>query len=270
MTHPWRFFRAGGADQARIDTADDLLHLRDLDQKRWVALACPTRGLEFDERTLDLIDLDRDGRIRAPELIAACEWVGARLKDWQPLLRGESRLAAASLSDTEEGRALAEELRRTLTLAGQAAPAERSDIGLDEIRERQSHLVAERHNGDGIVPVAAFEDASDRALAQAIADALGAVADAGGEPGIDETRIQAFFDQAAAVQAWHAEGEADCAPADAPRPWRCRRSTTRWRTSSPAAGWRATTPASPRRSTPPNPSSSSSMRPACCRWSRDR
>lgn len=211
MTHPWRFFRAGGADQARIDTADDLLHLRDLDQKRWVALACPTRGLEFDERTLDLIDLDRDGRIRAPELIAACEWVGARLKDWQPLLRGESRLAAASLSDTEEGRALAEELQRTLALAGQAAPAERSDIGLDEIRERQSHLVAERHNGDGIVPVAAFEDASDRALAQAIADALGAVADAGGEPGIDETRIQAFFDQAAAVQAWHAEGEADCA-----------------------------------------------------------
>src|ERR1043165_7257601 len=113
MTHPWRFFRAGGADQARIDTANDLLHLRDLDQKRWVALACPTRGLELDERHLDLIDLHRDGRIRAPELIAACEWVGARLKDWQPLLRGESRLAAASLSDTEEGRALAEELQRT-------------------------------------------------------------------------------------------------------------------------------------------------------------
>lgn len=211
MTYPWRFFRAGGADQARMDTADDLLHLRDLDQKRWVALACPTRGLEFDERTLDLIDLDRDGRIRAPELIAACEWVGARLKDWQPLLRGDARLASASLSDSEEGRALAEELQRTLALAGHAAQAAPADIGLEEIRERQSHLVAERHNGDGIVPVAAFEDPADRALAQAIADALGAVADAGGEPGIDETRIQAFFDQAAALLAWHAEGEADCA-----------------------------------------------------------
>ncbi|MDH0866125.1 hypothetical protein [Mitsuaria sp. GD03876] len=208
MTHPWRFFRAGGADQARIDTADDLLHLRDLDQKRWVALACPTRGLEFDERTLDLIDLDRDGRIRAPELIAACEWTGARLRDWQPLLRGEARLAIASLADTDEGRALADELRRTLALAGHDAQA---DIGLDEIRERQSHLAAERHNGDGIVPIAAIEDATERALAQRIGEAFGTVADAGGEPGIDETRIAAFFDQAATLLAWHGEGEAGCA-----------------------------------------------------------
>lgn len=206
MTHPWRFFRAGGADQARIDTADDLLNLRDLDQKRWVALACPTRGLEFDERTLDLIDLDRDGRIRAPELIAACEWAGARLKDWQPLLRGDARLSPDSLADTDEGRALAEELQRTLAVTGHAALA---DIGLDEIRERQSHLAAERHNGDGIVPVAGIEDAGDRALAQRIGEAMGAVADAGGEPGIDETRIKAFFEQASALLAWHREGEAE-------------------------------------------------------------
>lgn len=208
MTYPWRFFRAGGADQALLNAADDLLHLRDLDQKRWVALACPTRGLEFDERTLDLIDLDRDGRIRAPELIAACEWVGARLADWTPLLRGDERLALASLAATDEGRALAEELQRTHALAGHEP---RADIGLEDIRERQSHLAAERQNGDGIVPVSAFEQAADRALAQRIADTLGAVADAGGEPGIDETRIQAFLDQAATLLAWHAEGEAGCA-----------------------------------------------------------
>ena len=206
MSYPWRFFRAGGADQARISSADDLLHLRDLDQKRWVALACPTRGLEFDERTLDLIDLDRDGRIRAPELIAACEWVGGRVKDWQPLLRGDARLALASLADTDEGRALAEELRRTLDLTGHAG---QSDIGLDDIRERQSHLAAERHNGDGIVPVAAVADPADHAIALRIGEAMGTVADAGGEPGIDETRIQAFFDQAATLLAWHREGEAE-------------------------------------------------------------
>ncbi|WP_067064001.1 hypothetical protein [Roseateles chitosanitabidus] len=208
MKNSWRFFRAGGADQARISTADDLLQLRDLDQKRWVALACPTRGLEFDERTLDLIDLDRDGRIRAPELVAACEWVGARLRDWDPLLRGESRLAIASLADTEEGRALAEEARRTLTLAAMDTHA---DIGLEEIRERQTHLTTERHNGDGIVPVESFEDAAERALARRIGETLGTVADAGGEPGIDETRIATFFDQAATLLAWHREGEADCA-----------------------------------------------------------
>ncbi|WP_343631855.1 hypothetical protein [Roseateles sp.] len=208
MKISWRFFRAGGADQAEISTADDLLHLRDLDQKRWVALACPTRGLEFDERTLDLIDLDRDGRIRAPELVAACEWVGARLKDWAPLLRGDARLLIASLADSEEGRALAEEAVRTLALA---SLSDHADIGLEEIRERQTHLAGERHNGDGIVPVEAIEDAAERALARRIGETLGTVADAGGAPGIDETRITAFFDQAATLLGWHREGEADCA-----------------------------------------------------------
>lgn len=64
--HPWQFFRAGGVDQVIIRSGQDIARLPELDQKLWVALACPTRGIEFDERTLDLIDTDHDGRIRPP------------------------------------------------------------------------------------------------------------------------------------------------------------------------------------------------------------
>ncbi len=74
--HTWKFFRAGGFDQVRLETGADLMALDQLDQKLWVALACPTTGLEFD-KTLALIDTDKDGRIRAPELIAA-DQVGGR------------------------------------------------------------------------------------------------------------------------------------------------------------------------------------------------
>ena len=70
-SHNWRFFRAGGFDQVRLDSGIDIMNLDKLDQKLWVALACPTRGLEFDTKTLELIDTDKDGRIRAPEIIAA-------------------------------------------------------------------------------------------------------------------------------------------------------------------------------------------------------
>ena len=66
-THVWKFFRAGGFDQVRLETGADLMALDQLDQKLWVALACPTRGIEFGTRTLDLIDTDLDGRIRANE-----------------------------------------------------------------------------------------------------------------------------------------------------------------------------------------------------------
>ena len=46
-------------------------------------LACPTSGLEFDSRTLQLLDVDNDGSIRAPEIIDATKGV-----DW---LIGELR-----------------------------------------------------------------------------------------------------------------------------------------------------------------------------------
>ena len=224
MTHAWRYFRAGGTDQVLIESAEDLHHLRDLDQKRWVALACPTRGLEFDDRTLDLIDTDRDGRIRAPELMAACEWALQHLRDPQPLLRGEDRLRLDALADTEHGRLLAAQARRTLeTLEtkgqGQGQDQDRAassqktqftDIGLAEIRERQSHLAAERFNGDGIVTVAGIEDEADRVVAQKIHDLMGGSVDAGGQAGISEADIHAFFEQAQALRAWHARGEADC------------------------------------------------------------
>lgn len=66
----WKFIRAGGVDQVEIRNGGDIVHLDQLDQKLWVALACPTRGFELDPRTLDLIDRDGDGRIRPPDILA--------------------------------------------------------------------------------------------------------------------------------------------------------------------------------------------------------
>ena len=79
--HVWRFFRAGGFDQVRLDSAADLQNLQHLDQKLWVALACPTSGLELDAQTLSLIDTDKDGRVRVPEIIAATQWACRCLKN---------------------------------------------------------------------------------------------------------------------------------------------------------------------------------------------
>jgi len=41
--------------------ATDLAHSTTWDQKVWLALSCPSRGLEFEGPTLDLIDTDHDG-----------------------------------------------------------------------------------------------------------------------------------------------------------------------------------------------------------------
>ncbi len=95
--HAWRFFRAGGFDQVRLDTAEDLLALGQLDQKLWVALSCPVKGIEFDARTLELIDTDKDGHVRAPELLQAISWANERLLDSAILVQPFSGLPISAI-----------------------------------------------------------------------------------------------------------------------------------------------------------------------------
>src|SRR4051794_9304928 len=102
--HIWRFFTAGGFDKVKLERGADLRALSALDKKLWVALACPTGGLEIDPRTLALIDTDKDGRVRAKELIAAVDFACANLKDPEVLFEGAAALPLAAINDgTPEG-----------------------------------------------------------------------------------------------------------------------------------------------------------------------
>ena len=117
--HTWKFFRAGGFDQLRLESGADLMALDQLDQKLWVALACPTRGLEFDTKTLDLIDADKDGRIRAPEMIAATKWACGCLKNPGDLLESAPSLPLGAINDaTAEGKQLLASARQILANLG--------------------------------------------------------------------------------------------------------------------------------------------------------
>jgi hypothetical protein len=207
MTHAWQFFRAGGVDQVLIQTGADIVNLASLDQKLWVALACPTRGVEFDTRTLDLIDTNHDGRIRPPELIAACEWAGRHLKDPEALIAGGDAIDIAAIDDGHEsGAALADEARRILALLGKA---EATAIALADVADRSKLLAAMRFNGDGVITPDTAEDDATRDLVQRIIDTQGGVADRNGQPGIDRPQAEAFFAQATALSAWHARGLAN-------------------------------------------------------------
>ena len=113
--HTWNFFRTGGLDQVALTTAADLQALDQLDQKLWVALSCPVKGLELDEKTLALIDTDGDGRIRVPELLAAVKWASARLADPAELLRANDTLPLASVNTTTaEGKLLLSSAKQIL------------------------------------------------------------------------------------------------------------------------------------------------------------
>jgi hypothetical protein len=117
--HQWRFFRSGGFDQVRLETATDLKSLGELDPKLWAALSCPTSNLEFDSKTLEFIDTDADGHIRVPEIIAAVNWITSLLKNAEDLTRGADSLPLDAIDDsTPEGVALLASAKQILQNIG--------------------------------------------------------------------------------------------------------------------------------------------------------
>src|SRR5215510_10786365 len=131
--HSWTFFRAGGFDQVKLASGADIVNIGSLDQKLWVALACPTSGLEIDSRTLALIDTDGDGRVRASELIGAVEFAGRNLKNADDLLKGEPVLPLAAINDaTPEGKTLLSSARQILANVGKP---DADSISIDDVAD---------------------------------------------------------------------------------------------------------------------------------------
>ncbi len=198
--HIWTFFRAGGLDQVLFDKADDFRNLRQLDQKLWVALTCPVKGLQFDSRTLELVDTDKDGRVRAPEVITAVEWACGLLKDPTELKKGLDGLPLAAINDsTDAGKALLASAKQVLINLGKPTV---TTITVADISDTVKLFVDTTFNGDGIIiPEAADTPALKQTLLDIIA-VQGSVPDRSGKPGVDQAKADAFFADCGALSGW--------------------------------------------------------------------
>jgi hypothetical protein len=203
-SYRWRFFRSGGFNQVILNTGADLLNLDQLDQKLWVALACPITGVEFDKTTLALIDTDKDGRIRPPEMIAAAQWAGGMLKNPDDLLKGSSTLCPAAINDANpEGKLIASFARLVL------GKSDSAEITFDEASAAAQTFTAKPFNGDGILPADSVGDDATRAVIADIITCLGADADASGKPGVSQAKVDRFFSDAGAYSDWWKKAEGD-------------------------------------------------------------
>jgi len=181
--------------------------LDQLDQKLWVALACPTTGLEFDKATLALIDTDKDGRIRAPEIIAAAKWAGGCLKNPDDLLKSSAALPLSAISDaTPEGKQLLASAKQILVTLKKSDAAAVTVEDASQVAEKFVETVL---NGDGIIiPETAQDDATKQVIVDIIA-CLGPDPDRSGKPGIGQAKADQFFADAQAFSDWHKQAEAD-------------------------------------------------------------
>jgi len=204
--HPWRFFRSGGFDQVAIETGEDLRSLEKLDLKLWTALNCPATGLEFDERTLALVDADGDGQIRVPELLAAVRWSCEMLTDPQVMFSDAGLPVSAIDASHSEGAGLHAAAVKVLEYLEKSPD---SPLVVGDFADMTRLFSPDHFNGDGVVTAALTDDASLQALIGEIMATQGEVADRSGAPGITAGTLEAFYAQAQAVVDWHGQSAAD-------------------------------------------------------------
>lgn len=208
-SHAWRFFCAGGFEQVLLENAQDLRNLRHLDQKLWASLACPTEGLEFDQRLLDYIDNNGDGRIRAPEMLNAIDWLDERLANLDLLFKKEA-VKLSDFSDTESGKHLATTAQRLLAVLGRS---ESDGLSANDTDDLSVLFPPSLPNGDGLIPATMTEDEALKSVITEIIACLGAADDRSGEAAVSADQINAFFAQVDDVTAWQKQ-EAELEVAD--------------------------------------------------------
>ncbi len=205
--HRWSFYRAGGVDQVRLDEGADIFDLEHLDQKLWVALSCPVHGLEFDRRTLELLDSDGDAHVRPPEILAASRWLRSVFKNGNNLIGGKDGVALSDLrTDTPEGKAALASAKRVLAIVGKP---DGEAVNVADAMAATGLLEKEQWNGDGIVTPEAVTDAEARKVAEEIVACLGGKADRSGKKGYDQALLEQFYADCAAFEAWVRGGDAD-------------------------------------------------------------
>ena len=196
----WNFRRLGGLDQATLATSDELTHLGDLNPKLWVALSCPASGLEFDQRTLALIDGDGDGRIRMPEVLEAVSWLTARMANPADMVEAPEEMPLDRITtETPEGQHLLDTAKSVLVGLGKPDSAA---VSYADVAAALETAESNPFNGDGVIP--ALEEFGPEP-ASFIADALaviGGVRDSSGEAGINAEIAYAFENTLEALNIW--------------------------------------------------------------------
>ena len=200
----WKYASVGGSVRVKLESGADIANLAELDRKKWTVLSCPTTGLEFDEKTLKLLDADGDGRIHVDEVIAASQWVTGVLKNPDLLLKGQDFLSFSDFNtESEEGAKLEKSARQILS----NLKIEKDGISLAETSDNEKIFAETQFNGDGIITEASADDEALKETIKNIIATVGASKDRSGADGVTADQIEAFYTACADYSAWKAAEE---------------------------------------------------------------
>lgn len=197
-----RFQNFGGSFQFVVTGEDELAAIEHLDAARWAATSAPLRDLRCDPALLPLLDPEGTGRLRVHQLIAARDWLFARLARRGSL--GSEVLVLDQLDPSQTALRTA-----ALAVIREHGLGDNTRLPLTEIRKFNANFLKLPANGDGVVPPGLIADAELSAFAADILATSGGSKDIGGDEGVAEGDLARFQERARVWLDWRArEAEA--------------------------------------------------------------
>ena len=204
--YEWKFSTIGGKNRVNIQSGEDIRHLGELDQKLWTVLSSPVTGLEFDEKTLKMLDGNNDGRIHVNEVVEAAQWITSIINDPDLLLKKDDVLPFSAFNtENPDGVRLLASAKQILSNLG----LEKDSISVADTDDSVAIFAKTALNGDGIITEQSTDDeALKKTIAECIAS-MGSKTDRSGLQGIDTDLIEAFYGALSAYAAWKKTAEDD-------------------------------------------------------------
>jgi hypothetical protein len=200
MSHMWTFQRVGGLDQVVFKNAKDINNLPELDPKLWVALSCPTTGLDFDKKTLALLDSDKDGRIRIPDILDAISWTRDKIISFDSILNTSETLPLSQINtSTPQGKKL------SVTAQSILASLNKNNVDYltqDDIQKSIKINENKLYNGDLIFPASSELSPDMQMFIKTAIKTIGAQKDMSGQDGINLDIAKTFVANLKIWQQW--------------------------------------------------------------------
>ncbi len=204
--YDWKFSTIGGVTRVNIESGEDIAHLGELDQKLWTVLSCPVKGLELDEATLSMIDVDKDGKIHVNDVIATAEWLNKALGNLDCLFKKDDTIPLTAFNQkTEEGKRLQKSARQILSNLN----LKKDSISVADTSDSIAIFAKTKLNGDGIVTPDSTDDEDLKSVVTNAVAAVGGVQDRSGVAGVNAELVEKFYAELAAYTAWIEAREAD-------------------------------------------------------------
>ena len=199
--HQWNYENIGGSTRVKITTGADIAHLDQLDPKMWTVLSCPSTGLEIEDKSLQYIDTDNDGRIRVNDIVATAKWMTSAIKNADLLLKGEDSFDINEFNqENAEGKKLYNSSRQILANLNKEGDV----ITLADTADIAAIFAKTQFNGDGIITELTTNDLDEKAAIAAMVKTVGSVTDRSGDSGVNTELIEKFYQALADYTAWQA------------------------------------------------------------------